>query len=183
MIKFQSIGYRRICFYGGAGCGKSVIAAEAFVALKKKHFKTELVQEYIKQMAYENRIPESGDQVKIFGEQLWMEDRVLRRNRVQYVVTDSPVFLGTCYAKQHNAFGWKHLTGLSNDFDILFKPLHIFVKRGKKPYQKDGGRFQDEKAAREMDEYILSELEELGQPVHYMTTLNKRKLFKLLDEK
>ena len=41
-------------FYGGAGIGKSTIAADVFSKLKHKGHKTELVGEYAKWLWYQN---------------------------------------------------------------------------------------------------------------------------------
>ena len=41
-------------FYGGAGIGKSTIAADIFSKLKRKGHKTELVGEYAKWLWYQN---------------------------------------------------------------------------------------------------------------------------------
>jgi len=43
-----------INFYGGAGIGKSTIAADIFSKLKRKGYKTELVGEYAKWLWYQN---------------------------------------------------------------------------------------------------------------------------------
>ena len=45
---------RVINFYGGAGIGKSTIAADIFSKLKRKGHKTELVGEYAKWLWYQN---------------------------------------------------------------------------------------------------------------------------------
>lgn len=172
--------YRRICFYGGPGAGKSLEAASAFVSLKKQHRKAELVQEYIKNWAYEKRLPKSFAQVYIFGKQLYAEDLVLS-NGVDLVVTDSPVFLGTCYAKKFQTPGWKQLVELSDIFDQHFPPLHIYLERGNKPYQT-AGRYQKYEEALEMDRFVLQQLEETGKTYHRFETLTLEDIIKLLGE-
>ena len=50
-------------FYGGAGIGKSTIAADIFSKLKRKGHKTELVGEYAKWLWYQNATDIVQDQL------------------------------------------------------------------------------------------------------------------------
>lgn len=155
---------RRICFYGGPGCGKSTITAQTFAELKMRQYNVELVQEYIKEWTYYDRHPHSFDQVYIFGKQMHKEDIVLR-SKVDLIVTDSPIFLTTCYAKKFQTPGWQHLIGLADEFDKHFPPLHVYLERGDKPY-KSVGRYQDEAGAREIDQFVKAQLAESGRQYH-----------------
>lgn len=151
---------RRVCLFGGPCVGKSTSAAWIFAQLKMRHHKAELVQEYVKTLAYEKRLPESADQIWLLGKQIRRED-VMLRNGVDVIVTDSPVLMSTCYAKRYKSMGWQHLMALSDVFDEHYKPLNIVLDRCGKPYSQDG-RYQDEAAAREMDELILEEAHKRG---------------------
>ena len=52
-------------FYGGAGIGKSTIAADIFSKLKRKGHKTELVGEYAKWLWYQNATDIVQDQLVV----------------------------------------------------------------------------------------------------------------------
>lgn len=149
---------RRICLYGGPGAGKSTVAAWLFSALKKQHLNIELVQEYVKTWSYENRPPCSFDQVYLLAKQMRKEDIVLRNN-VDLIVTDSPIFLSTCYARRYKAPCWRPLRDLSLEFDDSYKPLNIMLKRRKESYSKSG-RWQTLDEAIAMDRFIAKSLRE-----------------------
>jgi len=83
---------RRICLFGGPGCGKSTTAAYVYSQLKRLGCSVELIQEYVKAWAYEKREVTSFDQVYLLAKQIRMEDLALR-NGVKFVVTDSPVYM------------------------------------------------------------------------------------------
>lgn len=151
---------RRICLYGGPGAGKSTAAAWLFASLKKKHLNIELVQEYVKTWSYENRPPTSFDQVYLLAKQMRKEDIVLRNN-VDLIVTDSPLFLSTCYAKRYNAPCWRPLRDLSLEFDSTYRPLNIMLKRKEESYSRDG-RWQTLDEAIAMDVFIAKALKDCG---------------------
>lgn len=157
---------RRICLFGGPGCGKSTTAAWLFAQLKLRHVEVELVQEYVKTLAFEGRKPESWDQLWLLSKQMRRED-VMLRNGVDVVVTDSPLLLSTCYAMKYNCPGAKHLVAIAEEFDETYPPLNIFIDRGGKAYSKKG-RYQTEEEAHEMDKVIKAVLERKPHHVvHY----------------
>lgn len=143
---------RRICLFGGPGSGKSTTAAWLFASLKMKHHNIELVQEYVKTWSYENRPPQSFDQVYLLAKQIRKEDIVLR-NGVDLLVTDSPVYLSTCYAKRYGAPGWQALADLAKEFDKVYRPLNIILARDHSSYRNEG-RWQSYEDAVKMDEFI-----------------------------
>lgn len=148
---------RRVCLFGGAGCGKSTTAAYVFWNLKKLHLDVELVSEYVKDWAYEKRTIESTDQQYIYTKQQRKEDRLLRAG-VKLIVTDSPLFLNCVYAKQFKADGWQELIALAKKFEKRNKALNIFIDRGTIPYQA-AGRYQTYDEAKEYDRHILNFIE------------------------
>jgi nicotinamide riboside kinase len=108
---------RRISLFGGAGSGKTTMAARLFADLKMLGWDVEHIQEYIKARAYEKRFPTSFDQVYVFGNQLHREDRLL--HHVNLVVTDSPVLMNLAYARHTGSPGgvvwWRSPIILSNN--------------------------------------------------------------------
>lgn len=156
---------RRVCLFAGPGAGKSVIAAEIFIALKKKGHNSELVLEYIKKWAYQNLVPKSFDQFYILGKQMRSEDLCLS-NGVQTIVTDSPLFLQVPYMLKYPAFDAGPVVKVLKEFDERYKPLNIFLDRSGINYQQTG-RYEDYDQAVLMDNKILSFMKDIG--IDYVT--------------
>lgn len=83
--------------FGGPGVGKSTLAAEVFVALKKAGLQVELIQEYIKAWAWDGKAVGTFDQLYILAKQLKLETRLY--GKVDIVITDSPLLFSPIYEK------------------------------------------------------------------------------------
>jgi hypothetical protein len=153
----------RICLYGGAGIGKSVLASWLFYKLKQQHISVELINEYIKQWAWEGRKPESFDQMYIFAKQLRQEDILVRRG--VHIVTDSPLPLQLAYAKQQNCPFYEDLLSLCKKFDKDHPAVHILLKRTA-PFDAEG-RYETYSQAVQMD-YNIHNLLDSYSPGHYI---------------
>ena len=148
---------KRICLYGGAGCGKSTLAAGLFYEMKKHGFNVEYVPEYIKDWAYEGRIPKSFQQLYIFAKQLNREDVLFPH--VSTIITDSPLLMNTVYSKKYNFVGWRQLVAMADLFEEKYPGLHIFLNRGDMGYRTEG-RYEDIDGAKSMDAMIKEVLSE-----------------------
>jgi thymidylate kinase len=147
----------RINFFGGPGSGKSTTAAWLFSELKREHYSVELVMEYVKSWATMNRPVNKFDQVYLFGKQCQYEYRWLSHG-VKNIVTDSPTFLSSVYARKYMSKEMAHhLSELNKLYDEEFPCVNIFLKRNDKPYQTEG-RYQNREEAEEMDALIYEEL-------------------------
>jgi len=155
---------RRINLYGGPGTRKSTKAAHIYSELKGMKCKVELVQEFVKTWAYEQRQPSSFDQLYLFSRQLRMEDIVLR-NGVDYIITDSPIGLSICYSQANGFVQWPALTILAQEFERKYPSLNLFFDRSGTDYEEHG-RFQKEADAVKMDKIILAYLEGNQLPYH-----------------
>jgi nicotinamide riboside kinase len=153
---------RRINVWGGAGTGKSTLAARIFSHLKMKNLNIEHVQEYIKLDAYEGRFPKSFDQLHVFASQVNREDRLL--HHVQCLVTDSPILMNVAYAKHGQFPGSTELEILANKFEETYPSLNFLIHR-KWSFQTEG-RFCDEKWAKEIDAVILKVMTDNLQLTH-----------------
>ncbi len=149
----------RINLYAGAGCGKSTTASYVFSRLKQKNYKVELVHEYIKKWAYENKKPKSFDQVYIFGKQLNAEDSLLQTGGVEHLVTDSPIFMQVFYSKRYEFPCWRQLMDLAKAFDAAYPSLNIFLDREGLIYQQDG-RYESEPQAKEVDDEMQAYMDQ-----------------------
>jgi len=153
---------RRIGLFGGPSTGKSTMAALLYAHLKKEHVNVELVQEYVKSWAYEKRVVSSFDQVYLLAKQIRMEDLVLR-NDVDFVITDSPVGMSTCYSQNYDFKEWRSLVEVARAFEDQYPSLNIFMDRGDMEY-KSHGRYQTKDEAIEMDEIIMQHLKDSDRP-------------------
>ena len=137
-----------INLYGGPGTGKSTTAAGLFHYMKLMGLKCELITEFAKDLAYEDRI--HTDQLLIFSEQYARMARV--KDKVDYAISDSPLLLSHIYAKgtHWENIHFHELVRYANDF--LGHQEHIFLKRIK-PYHRYG-RVQTERQAIELDTLI-----------------------------
>lgn len=142
---------RRICLFGGPGCGKSVTSSGLFHDLKKEKLNVELVFEYIKQWVYLSRSPRSFDQVYVFSKQLHAEDVILRTN-VDLIITDSPILLACSYARDTDVC-WKQLLEIWRDFEKVYPSLNIFLSREGIDYQSRG-RYHNYDEAVDLDTKI-----------------------------
>jgi len=141
MLKF-----RRINLFGGPGVSKSSTAAFIFSQLKKKSYSVELVTEYIKFWTYLNQKPVSFDQCFTFAQQLHQEDVILRSG-VDYIISDSPLYLSCSYGYFNQVPGWQHLYSIAAEFESIYPSINFFLRREDKPYHPSG-RFHTEEQAR-----------------------------------
>jgi len=145
----------RINLYGGPGSGKSTVASKIFSSLKEQHILIELVNEFVKTMAYQGIVATDWDQLTIFSSQLAREE-VFLKNGVKHIVTDSPILLVACYTKLKFPRLFPHLIDMSAAFREMYQSIDIFIKRPE-VYQAVG-RYEDIEAAKRMDDIILEVL-------------------------
>ena len=81
----------------GSGCGKTTTAAGLFYEMKKMGLSCELVQEFVKNWAYEGRDIVQSDQALILEKQYARE--AILYGKVDYIITDSPFILSPIYEK------------------------------------------------------------------------------------
>ena len=136
-----------INLFAGPGAGKSTTAAGLFYHMKHKDLKCELVTEYAKDLAYEvsKRL---DSQVHISGEQAWRMERLL--GRVDYIITDSPLVLGSLYAPFDYPQAYHDM--LANLYS-RYQNHNFFIRRVK-PYQIYG-RQQTEDEAKLLDARVI----------------------------
>lgn len=112
-----------ICLYGGPGAGKSTLAAELFVILKKMHYNCEMNREYVKEWVWEGREIKEGDQTYFFAKQSRKERQYIEK-QVDFIITDSPLVLTHFYGLKYDPMEQECNTSL-----IMLKHHHIFCKK------------------------------------------------------
>lgn len=150
---------RIINLYGGPGTGKSTLAADVYARLKRQGFNAELVREYVKNWAWEGRAISVYDQIYFAAKQIRYESMLF--GKVDFIVTDSPVWLAGFYARYYDTdSGGRIAEGIEEVIQCFHSQAsvdghahdHILLERTK-PYNT-AGRYQDEATARRMDSKI-----------------------------
>ena len=138
--------------------------------MKEQGYKVELVTEYAKELTYAGA--DMSNQLLITGTQ-YERMRVLRGN-VDYIITDSPILLGTVYCDSHIK---RALQLILQDLYLGFDNLDVFLHRSGK--YDNYGRSQTEDEAIEKDKLIL------GLPITFshVPKYNTQLIMNLLGEK
>lgn len=150
-----------INLFGGPGCGKSTTAALLFARMKLMGMSVELVREYVKSRAWEDRPIKEWDQIYFLGKQCAYES--LLYGKVNYIVTDSPILLAGIYQdvqsngeKSYTLKAAKDFVAHAKERGIVF---HNFLLTRTKAYDPNG-RWGSEDDAIEMDRLICRYLKE-----------------------
>jgi nicotinamide riboside kinase len=142
-----------INLYGGPGTGKSTTAAYTFAKLKAEGHNAELVTEYAKELVWEERHKALANQTYILGKQSYRVQRLL--DKVDVIVTDSPILLSLIYGKN-----WEALDNLTLDIHRSWDTLDIFLERNPDAHPYNPlGRYQTEEEAKLLDITIKATLE------------------------
>jgi len=159
---------RVINLFGGPGSGKSTTAAGLFYFMKLRHLNVELVTEYAKDLLWSDRLTNMQEQQEyIFAKQNYRLHRL--RDKVDYVVTDSPLLLSYVYSKanhEHQSVpDWpaydtflKFVVTSFNTYDNCNILLH------RPDTFQQAGRDRDEKQSKDIDIRIAQMLYELDIP-------------------
>lgn len=156
-----------INLYCGPGGGKSTNAAFLFYLLKAEGKNSELVREYVKDWAWENRKISTYDQLYFLGKQIRRESMLY--GKVDWIVSDSPVMMNLYYAQKYCTLSLSEgvragtLSFYQQAAEDGHKHIHVLLKRTK-PYSSDG-RYQSEAEAVEIDAELRRLLEGLKVPV------------------
>lgn len=130
-----------INIYGGPCTGKSTVAAELFVILKKSGCDVELIPEYAKSMVYEKRFNILGeDQLYILAKQHRSIYRLLDQP-MDYVIVDSPIINSAAY-NLHTNLNQDILNLLVRELDRKYDNINIFLERNPNYGYNPNGRVQ-----------------------------------------
>jgi hypothetical protein len=153
-----------INLYGGPGIGKSATAAYLYYLLKRSHKSVELVQEYVKEWAWENRNIKPFDQIYFFGKQVRKESMLF--GKVEYVITDSPALLGLCYIKRccdpEIASGLEQTAKAFYDVSPRHGVNHVHVVLKRSGEFNNDGRIHSEEESIKIDAEVTEMLTAFG---------------------
>lgn len=149
--------------FGGAGIGKTTLSAEVFCLMKKARLNCELVREWVKSWAYEQRAIGPFDQFYIAGKQIRQESFLY--NRVDYIITDCPLWLGAAYETYYEGTHYieKHIAGFVEFAESRGVEYHNFLLKRNFDYDPVG-RFQTAEQAVETDLIMEDLLTRLNLP-------------------
>lgn len=162
-------------FYAGPGAGKSSMASGVFSELKWEGVESELVQEYAKDLVWGELFNALNNQIDVFGNQ---HKRLFRLfDKVDVIVTDSPLLLQTLYSKDN------YLNALITNVYKSGNNLDIFLNRVKEYNPK--GRTQTKEEAIELDKNMKKILTETGNEFYTFNgeKASVEKVVKLILEK
>ena len=123
--------------YGQPGSGKSTNASMLFSMLKDEGINCELINEFAKDLVWEERKNALSNQLYIFAKQYHKIYRV--KDKVDVIITDSPILLSGFYDGDN---GFKNLLPLIKEVDEGLNPINFFLNRVKK--YNPVGRLQTE---------------------------------------
>ena len=138
--------------FAGPGSGKSTTCAGVFAKLKLAGVNCEMALEYAKDKVWEESNKVLDDQIYVFGKQL---HRIFRlKDKVDVVITDSPILLSIIYDKTGNKYFSDLVLNQFNNFDNR----NYFIERTTVYNPK--GRLQTEDEAKEIDKILLDLLKD-----------------------
>lgn len=150
--------------FGGPGAGKSTSAAALYAEMKMQGYSVEYVNEYAKQMVYEDKghwlVKAADFQVMLTAQQLhrmW-----ILREHVDYVIMDSPLILPVLYVDPD----WTCYNEFTTFIIKLFKSynnINFFLNRPAR--FESGGRVHNEEEAKAVDDRIKTLMSDIGEPM------------------
>ena len=138
------------------GSGKSTMAANIFAKLKWLGIECELVNEFAKDLVWEDRTETFKNQVYIFAKQFHKMFRL--DGKVDVIITDSPLILSIYYNNKYCEGKFKQLNPLVLEQHCNFYNLNFYINRKKK--YSPNGRNQTEEESSLMGIEIKELLEE-----------------------
>lgn len=149
-------------FVSGPSSGKSLSSSLIFGELKMLHKTSELVQEYAKQLVWQDRIDELNNQYQVSYEQYKMIKAV--SGKVEYLVTDSPLVLGLFYNRYHH----NNVSNIEKTEEMIlqkiaeFDNIYIFLERNDEFKFEKEGRIHGEEESKMIDRKLQELMEEFN---------------------
>lgn len=154
-----------INLFGSPGCGKSTTASGLFFLMKTAGLNVELVTEYAKDLVWQERHKTFHDQYYLSAKQNHRLE--VLRNKVDYIITDSPLLLSLIYTPEDYYTQFKNIIlEIWESYDNIC----ILLERTK-PYNPLG-RNQNEEESMKVAAQIESMLFSYMIPYHKLKADN-----------
>lgn len=146
---------------GGPGVGKTTIANELFIRLKKLGKDVEAVSEFAKELVWEKRSEAFDDRLYMHAEQ--NHRLMMMNNNLDYIITDSPLILTSIYNNYYlkNKFSKKY-NAMIDEMSIqtwnLYNNITFYIER--KTDYNNVGRRESQKQAIDIDTKIKKYLKD-----------------------
>jgi nicotinamide riboside kinase len=187
---------KRIALAGGASCGKTSLARHLTTELynnmdPKRNAQqiTEFARDYINECRRANSgefVPQFADQQMFFREQLRREDS-LDPTKVEFMITDSPIFLTIIYAwpmvrgEDYQSRNWylklyeEWLTNHVHRYD------HTFILAREKAFFEDGTRGGTQEGAEDIHDRVIGFLRYHELPFIHIGGSDMERVEKVLE--
>jgi len=164
---------RVVNIIAGPGAGKSTIATGIFSELMQRGISCELASEYAKDITWEDHKFMFNNQISLFAEQFRRIYRLI--DKVDFVITDSPLILNSIYLKLF--YDEQEKKYFDSDYMYLqqqffnetfdqFNNLNFFIERNDK-YHTNRGRVHTLDESKKIDAAILNSLL-IYDPDHFL---------------
>ena len=146
--------------FAGPGAGKTTCAWEVASELKKKGFITEYVAEYAKELVWEKNYTMLDGTLQHQRQLLTEQAHRLARldGQVDFIVTDSPLFLNALYYTKGSPERKKAYTDEVYRAFSSYENFSVFIKRGK--HFEKAGRIHNLEQSKRIDQEIKNLLQE-----------------------
>lgn len=139
-----------INLFSGPSAGKSTMATGLFNKLKTQNINSEYVDEYAKHLVWSENYATLANQIYVSATQYYKE--WILYNKVDVIITDSPIILGLIYWSDKTSPEYKFFYSLLIELFKKQNSINFFINRSK-PYNKTG-RIESEDQAKLIDSLI-----------------------------
>lgn len=168
-----------INLFGGSGIGKSTTAAHLFAEMKYRGLHCELVREYVKSWAWENKPIGPFDQMYLLGKQSKYES--ILYGKVDYIVTDSPLLMCPIYERYYSGKDCVGPAAVNFLEDAKSKGVHHLNFLLKRFAEFDTrGRFETAEQAQAVDVAVKNYLEQNNIDFHELTVSDRTRVDEIL---
>lgn len=169
-----------INLFGGSGIGKSTTAAHLFAEMKYRGMHVELVREYVKTWAWQNKQVGPFDQMYLLGKQSKYES--ILYGKVDYIVTDSPLLLCPIYEPYHSGKELVAPAALNFIEDAKTKGVeHINFVLNRNKIFDTRGRYDTLEQATQVDSAVRKFLQEHNIPYHEIMSEDRKRVDEILQ--
>ena len=139
----------------GPCSGKSVLAADLFVHMKKKGIHVEYLQEYAKKLVWLKAFEMLNNQHLVSYKYYKSIKALSECNDIDYIILDSSLINGLYYNRNNlnNLSNVEKTEALILKYFEEFDNINFFVKRGKHEYEQ-AGRLESEQESKSIDIHL-----------------------------